>query len=390
MKRIYRIVTLLMAFMLVFSQQALAEETAYMGAQIIPVKTDNAYGSVSYPVLQGHEDAFVQTAINSTIFEKAQIQTRLDTLNNLAEGGWGLVVSYQSAIYGSVLSVAVSAYGEMENGRMGHTYTALSFDMATGRQLTAEDLFSDAEGAFARMEEIMENDVQPILSGYTENNELTPVPRDNFYMTDDYVTFYYPEDQFSMLSGYSGGASFGYYELVEYLNLSEDGVLYGMGAADSLEMTDNTASLINQAVTAGTLPGVGAKIGDSLIQRLNEYRLLVDPDYYPGGRFFEVEAPEFRSIWLLTDALTESYDASQVLGIRADRLNLYGIRTGITTIEEWREALGQPESTLEMDESMASDYRLPPGTSDYYTFGGNKLRLHADETGVLVSVQLGR
>ncbi len=390
MKRIYRGIGLLLSIMLLLSINALAEAPASNNAQVVPVKADNAYGSVTYPVLQGLSNTSVMDAVNKVIFDKAQIQSRLDTLNRLTDGGWGLTVTYESSLTGSIFSVAVSALGEMANGRMGQTYTALVFDLSTGKQLTAGDVFSDADGAFSLMEQKLEEEVQPYLSGYMENDSLTPIPRDNFYLTPDYITFYYPQSQFSMLSGYSGGCSFGYYELAEYLNLTEGSALSLLGAGDHLLITGSTASNVGSAVSEGYLPGIGAKLGERLMDRLNQYRLLVEPDYYPGGRFFEVEAPEFRSIWLLTDALTESYDANQVLGIRADRVNLYGIRTGMTTIQEWREALGQPESTAELDDFTASDYRLPAGTSDYYTFGQNTLRLHADETGVLTSVQIFR
>jgi hypothetical protein len=232
--------------------------------------------------------------------------------------------------------------------------------------------------------------VQPQLSGYLENDTLTPIPRDNFFLTPDGITFYYPQDQFSLLSGYSGGCSFDYYELKDYLNVSEGSVLNTLGVDKFLSITPDTAARVAQDVTAGKLPGIGAAIGDSLMERLDEYRLLVEPDYYPGGRFFETEAPELRGVWLLTDALTESYDQSQVLGIRADRINLYGIQTGITTIEAWRAALGQPQSSTAVDETTAEDYRLSAGTSDYYTFGENKLRLHANGDGILESVQLLR
>ncbi len=386
MKRIYRGIGLLLSILLLFSVHALAEQPS--SAQVTPVKADNAYGSVTYPVLQGLTDISIMDTVNKAIFDKAQIQTRLDTLNRLTEGGWGLTVTYEASLKKNILSVNISALGEMENGRMGHVYTALAFDLATGKQLTLDDIFSDAEGAFSVMEQKLEEEVAPYLSGYMENDSLTPVPRDNFYLTPDYITFYYPQDQFSMLSGLSGGASFDYYELAETLNLSEGSPLSALEVGSSLEISESTAEQVKNAVSEGVLPGIGAKIGDRLMDRLNQYRLLVEPDYYPGGRFFEVEAPELRSIWLLTDALTESYDSNQVLGIRADRVNLYGIRTGMTSIDSWREALGQPESTVELDDSTASDYRLPAGTSDYYTFGQNKLRLHADETGVLVSVQV--
>lgn len=389
MKRIYRGMMILLAVLLVFHAQALADD-ALGNAKVTPVAAQNEYGSVTYPVLEGFKNTSVQDQVNRAIFDKAQVQSHLDTLNGLAAGGWGLAVTYKDTLVNGILSVAVSAYGEMPNGRMGQVYATVNYNLATGKPITAADLFSDAEGAFALMEQKLEDEVRPQLSGYLENDALTPVPRENFFLTPDAITFYYPQDQFSMLSGYSGGCTFSYYELKDYLNLSEGSALDTLGAGDFLDIADDTAARVGEAVAAGTLPGIGAKLGDSLMEWLNEYRLLVEPDYYPGGRFFEVEAPELRGVWLLTDALTEAYDHSQVLGLRADRINLYGIQTCITTIEEWRAALGEPQNTVALDESTAEDYRLSAGTSDYYAYGENKLRLHANEEGVLESVQLLR
>lgn len=387
MKRVYRGLMILLAVLLAFSVQAPADASAD-NAKVTPVSAQNEYGSVTYPVLEGYENTAVQDAVNRAIFDKAQIQSHLETLNGLTDGGWGLNVTYRDTLQNGILSVAVSAYGEMPSGRMGQTYSTVNYNLITGKPITVADLFSDEEGAFFLMEQKLEDEVQPQLSGYMENDTLTPIPRDNFFLTPDAVTFYYPQEQFSMLSGYSGGCTFSYYELKDYLNLSEGSVLDTLGVGDFMDITEETAARVKEAVAAGTLPGIGVKLGDSLMERLNEYRLLVEPDYYPGGRFFEVEAPELRGVWLLTDALTESYDHSMVLGIRADRINLYGIQTGITTIDEWRAALGAPQSTVELDEYTAEDYRLSAGTSDYYVFGENKLRLHAGEEGVLESVQL--
>ncbi len=390
MKRIHRGMMVLLAVLLVLNVQALAEQKAQNQAQITPVVAQNNYGNVTYPVLDGYPDASIQDAVNKAIYDTAQIETRLNTLNRLEEGGWGLQVNYKDSIANNILSVSVSAYGEMPGGRMGQTYSTVNYDLATGRSITVSDLFADVEGAFSLMEQKLEDEVRPQLSGYLENDALTPIPRDNFFLTPGGITFYYPQDQFSLLSGYSGGCSFDYYELKDYLNVSEGSILSTLGAGEFLNITPDTATRVAQDAAAGKLPGIDAAIGDSLMKRLDEYRLLVEPDYYPGGRFFEVEAPELRGVWLLTDALTESYDQNQVLGLRADRINLYGIQTDITTIDEWRAALGQPESSAEIDETTAEDYRLSAGTSDYYTFGENKLRLHANMEGVLESVQLLR
>ena len=123
---------------------------------------------------------------------------------------------------------------------------------------------------------------------------------------------------------------------------------------------------------------------------IDRYALLTDPDIYEGGRMIALEDGAFRQVWILTDALTEEFDQSVVQGIRADRLNFFGLCTGTTTREAWRAALGDPETTLAVDEARAESWRIVPGTSDYYPFGDCRLRLHADEDGVLRSVFLTR
>ena len=46
-----------------------------------------------------------------------------------------------------------------------------------------------------------------------------------------------------------------------------------------------------------------------------------------------LEDGAFRGVYILTDALTEDFDHSVVQGIRADRLNFWGLCTGETTID---------------------------------------------------------
>ena len=156
----------------------------------------------------------------------------------------------------------------------------------------------------------------------------------------------------------------------------------------TLDITDGDTLL--QSLQNSALPGIPATLGQPLQELVDRYALLTDPDIYEGGRMIALEDGAFRNVWLLTDALTEEFDQSTVQGIRADRLNLYGLCTGVTTIEAWRSALGEPDNSLTVDENRAESWRIVPGTSDYYTFGDYRLRLHADESGVLRSVFLTR
>ena len=140
--------------------------------------------------------------------------------------------------------------------------------------------------------------------------------------------------------------------------------------------------------------GLQREAENAMQELINRYALLTDPDIYEGGRMISLEDGAFRGTWILTDALTEEFDHSIVQGIRSDNISLHGLCTGETTIDMWRELLGfdlgDPDTTLTVDEERAESWRIVPGTSDYYTFGDYRLRLHADENGVLCSVFLTR
>ena len=158
-----------------------------------------------------------------------------------------------------------------------------------------------------------------------------------------------------------------------------------LGAAEHLILTGREKL---EGLSQGMLGDIPMTIGESVQALTDQHGLLIDPDLYEGGRMFQLEGAAYRKVFLLTDALTEDWDTSIVQGIRADRLNYHGLCTGRTTREAWLAALGAPETTLTVDETGAEQWRIVPGTSDYYTFGPYRLRLHADENGLLSSVFL--
>ena len=157
-----------------------------------------------------------------------------------------------------------------------------------------------------------------------------------------------------------------------------------------LSFPEDARAVLERMLQAGGFAGVPAAIGQPMQELVDKYALLTDPDIYEGGRMIALEDGAFRQVWILTDALTEEFDQSVVHGIRADRLNFHGLHTGVTTIEGWRAALGEPDNTLAVNEDRAEAWRIVPGSSDYYTLGDYRLRLHADESGVLRSVFLTR
>ena len=344
--------------------------------------------SIRYPQLEGLTNADIQETINNLIVEKANITQRMVTLSTLKAGGTGLAVSYDAYLGGGIFSTVISAKGILDQGRNSHAYTALSFDLATGRELTLADLFTKPQEAVAYMEQTLQSTYLEELSNYLENSALTPLPIDSFTLDADGITFYYPYAQFALLSGYCGAAQFTYDELASFL-LAGKGSLPERLNVLPQSLDDQTArDKIVQTMEAGELPHISVKLGDRMTDLISRYRLLREPDRYPGGRYCQFEAPAFRQVLVLTDTLTTGYEQSTVEGIMCFRGNLFGICIGETAIARWREILGEPESTVAFDEALAYDYGLPTGTADYYNLGGHQLMLYADSTDTLFAVRL--
>ena len=116
-------------------------------------------------------------------------------------------------------------------------------------------------------------------------------------------------------------------------------MLTRLGAEEALTLNAQSVEKIRAAVEAGQIPGIPAVVGEQLTALIERYPLRLDPDYFPGGRFFHLEDDAFRGAYVLTDALLETWDHSVVQGIRTDRANFYGLCTDVTTQAEWRAVL---------------------------------------------------
>lgn len=360
--------------MLVGCTQALAEETA-----VTAMVTQIGENLVSYPQLSGMADGAIQEKINGDIVTAANVSGMLMTLVTLDQNTQSLRMDYEVCLLNDeVFSVILSAKGKQPGKRDGHTWTALTYDLSTGERLTLEQLFTDADRAVGRMEEIAEKALSEELNGYMEYSEILPLPRENFTLDGTGITFWYPQEQFSFFSGFSGACQFWYEELD------------GLWRENPLPIrsADEIREEVAKAVSSGVLPGIPAQMGQNMQEIADAYRLLRTPDQFPGGRYFVLEAPQFRQILLLSDSLYEDYDKSVVEGIQLRRGGVGGLTIGAATQTIWRETLGQPEKTVDFTENMAYDYNLPAGEYDVYHFGENELRLHADENGVLCAVQL--
>lgn len=375
----------LILILLLGTSAALAEDTA----AVTDVALDLLGSSIHYPQLTGLDDADMQSAVNAAIMEAGAINERLTRMAALANAPVKLNVSYACTLAGEVFSCAILADGAVETSRSTQVWSTLNVDLRTGQEITFADLFTDADAASEAIAAYLDEQVTPELSAHLAAGTLTPVPA-TFSLSPTGLTLYYDINDFRTLSDRAGTVTLLWTELQPYLRLDADDVLTALGASVHLTLDETSAARMADALADGALPGLPAAIGQPMQALIDRYALLNDPDIYEGGRMIALEDGAFRKVWLLTDALTEHFDQSVVQGIRADRLNFFGLCTGETTLDAWRAALGEPETTLRVDDSRADSWRIVPGTSDYYHLGGYRLRLHADEAGVLRTVFLTR
>ena len=363
---------------------ALAQENALT---LTDAGVDLPGGSIHYPQMQGLDEEQT-TLVNQALLEAGQISQRLERATLLTSAAVKLNVSWQAdnqCLAGQVLSVVFTAEGAVTDSRSTHVYTTLNMDLASGENITWADLFQDEEAARAGIASYLEDELAPELSAHLMNSELTPLPED-FSLDASGMTLYYPISQLATLSDRAGAVHLSWCELLPYLKTGEGTVLQRIGAEAMVTLSD--ASSIQQAVDNGSLPGIPAQLGDNMQELVNTWGLLIDPDLYENGRLISLDGAAFRTVYLMTDRLTEMLDSSVVQGIRMDRGSLDGLCIGKTSQNEWRQVLGEPDYTVTLNEEEADGQRLQSGESDYYRYDTHTLRLHANEDGVLVSLML--
>lgn len=382
-----RLLSLLMILLLVCSGARAEKSAESAEVAVTDVGLDLLGSSIHYPQLTGLDDAEAQSAVNAAIMEAGSINERLTRMAALANAPVKLHVSYTYTLAGDVFSCAILADGAVETSRSTQVWDTLNVDLRTGNEITFADLFIDADAAMEALAAILDEQVAPELSAHLPAGSLTPVPT-RFSIAPTGLTLYYDIDSFRTLSDRAGTVTLLWTELRTHLRLEADDVLTVIGAAEHLTLDETSAVKMAEALSGGALPGIPAAINQPMQELIDRYALLNDPDIYEGGRMIALEDSAFREVWLLTDALMEDFDQSVAQGIRADRLNFFGLCTGVTTLDDWRAALGAPQTTLTVDATRAEAWRIVPGTSDYYIMGAYRLRLHADEAGVLRSVFL--
>lgn len=368
---------------------ALGENAAAtQNVQVKEAKIEIGDNAVRYPQLTGMTDETIQQRINDDIVLSGDITAHILTLGAIGQSPSRLNVSYDSYLDEHIFSVVLSAKGKLSNNQNGQSNVALTYDLSTGERVGLKSLFKDLPAAVSHMEALAEESLSAELSDYLENTALSPLPVDNFMITADGITFYYPTRQFSYLSGYGGACQFYYEEILEFL--STDGFLAQMGVLPKSVAPDDQRRLIETSVKAGKLPHVPVELGQAMAQIVERYRLVRAPDTFPGGRYFVMEAPAFRSVLLISDNMQDGYEHSSLRGIQVKRGGLYGLLIGKSQRTDWQKSLGEPDSSIQFTENMAFDYGLPVGQSDVYRYGDYELRLHSDQEGVLRCVQLGK
>ena len=406
MKRLMKCLVLLVITALLVPSATAGERAA------VPVQkeTVEAYAPgddrsyVRYPVFSTEDESLAEgiDKANRLIREKARIPEYLQLLSTVGAGGVGLRMDYTlsaftvsdengPALYDSYVSILFSAEGKMLSGRPSQVYYTVTVDLKTGEEIPFGRLFSDPDGAKAYIEETVENEIEPTLSTYLENNRLFPVPYDRYWIDNaGHVHFYYENSQLSFLSGDSGAISLRYSELDPWLDKTENGLIahFAYGNAEDRTPESNWHWLRGGTLLPCAKP---VSIGESIesVESRGALRFTADSGYYPGGAFLEAEACDYRGTLILTDESEET-----VTGFLCSRIDLFGLSTGKTSIQDAEACLGRvPDARIGIDETAAQIYGVCPGEASVYLFESAKgeglsLTLYADGAGVLRYMKL--
>ena len=346
-------------------------------------------GWVYYPQVEGMTDEALLQTVNDALLQALDAQGLLTRLALTMQNPTPLRADYTAFLAEDVLSVVMEVSGPVADERTTHQWRTVNIDLRTGQAIALDDLFTDAQAARAWLCDELELELAPALSAHLRNNQLVPLP-EGFGLSDSGLTLYYGIDQLCTLGDRAGTVHIRWSRLRPWLDASAEGLPGRVGALRMIALDGESPERIRQAVADGSLPGIPAVLGEKVQTCIDRYGLLIDPDLYEDGRLFQLQDGAFRDAYLLSDRLSSKWEESVVQGIRSDRLDLFGLCTGETRREAWLSLLGEPDATVTLDAERADSYRMVPGTSDYYQLGDVRLRLHADEEGVLTSIILTR
>lgn len=347
-------------------------------------------GEVHYPQLQGFANAFVQDAINQAIMNEGGIQSHLNAMAAFTEAMPGnLMVTSTAQILKSasghdLLSVLVEARGNLAFGPPSHRYTPLVFSLVTGQRVACDQVLVSCEEARSGIEAMLEDSLGNELSNYLDASEFYPFPIERFLLTETGISFFYPEKGMVWLSGKSAFIHFLYSELSQWLDLAEGAPLIGLDLWARQTPTGTTRTAIESAASSGALPGLPVAVGDLVNAMLEAYPLLHDPEGFVSGQKYQLEDDRFRG------SLVLSLDGQTVSGLLSRRMNLFGLSTGKTSLDEIKSILGEPAGSISLSAEAAQLYGVPAGIMMEYTFPNAALKLFLDENQALSAVWLDR
>lgn len=278
----------------------------------------------------------------------------------------------------SYASVRFTQQGKIRFGRYGQTVSTMLLDLTHGSEVPLESVLGDLEELQAFLDLYVEEKVLPYINTYLDTSELLPVPLDNVYLAQDGLTVHYPADRFSFFSGNSGAVEMKYYELAEVLPVNMD-------------IAPDAAQRIMALATKGMLPGVLDVWPDmTLSSALAVFGTLTEPDYIADGEIYEVERPSLRGVQLIAPRGAEEDQSVQLNGIRSQRVDMFGMKTGVTQRAECVQALGTPAASVTLDAATAESYRVAEGSVDIYPAGDYQLKLYYDWNDVLFAAEISR
>jgi len=375
-----RAAALLLALALALPLPALA------GDVLKTVRRESGASAVEYLQLEGLDNAYVQDTVNEAVVHAAS--AHLDTFAVLEAGSEGSLRLFSRAdIWPSperhdLLSVLLTAEGRMPTGRPGFEYIPLMFDLADGQAVTASDIFTNPQEALAWFEEDAYQRLSEDLSVYLDLEAISPFPLERLLVSRTGISFYYPPDTLTWLSGRSASFHYLFHEIQGLMNLSEGSFLAGLGIAGLLAPNEQTGRQVEEAAQQGRLPGLDASLGEALAEVIDRLKLLHDPEGFPEGEQYRMEDDSFRG------SLLVSGDGQTVSGILSRRMNLFGLITGQADRAAVESALGQPFASLPLTESAAALYGLSEGSMSAYLYGDRELRIYFNQNGLMDAVWL--
>lgn len=368
---------------------SMAMGIAMAAPQLSYQKEERFDSYVTKPLLAGMDNAFVQDSINAGIEQEGNYAFLLATLRALADAQQsGLKVDSTALLLGpddahTVLSLRVDQAGRIGPGRPGYAIQPMMFRLSSGEPVSAADIFTDVAAAQAALELEVVSQVVPDMSNYLDASSLLPLPIDRLMLDEVGVNFFYHSEQLALLSGWPASLHFTYAELAELLQQGEGSLLHALGIRDWLTLNQENAQRVAQAVSQGMLPGLPVQLGQAVSDIRASHPLMVDPEAFPGGSKLQLEDGRFRGV-----VLTVNEGETALGGIISRRFACYGLVAGSSARQDVLAALGEPGSSLQLDQAAAERYGLLPGLLDSYQHGDNQLSLSYDASGLLRALWL--